>query len=259
MSLIRVLLFVLSALTTVCTAEDPKDVWSKKYGVIFGGKAGAQEVDVRTLVDYVKYLGNNADKLGFDDDQVEKAKFWANALTHVEADQCHADQWRELDVKYFEMIEDNQEPHHDVLYELARQVLVESCSKHYENIGQLLREKVGGKSVDKIKKLEKEFTGIPKPYGQEARKELLSMARKVAGVSSRSSKDKFAHGWADGACAKVLSKLSEPEMEQYADFIHLIYRSKRADRCSPTVQFWLNVIEMCHQLEGAFVDQQSEQ
>lgn len=223
------------------------DRWNYLYGRLFGPEQVT--MDDRKIVESLVILDMTASTGRFDNERVRRVKFWSNAMINVDMNQCNQARWDELDW-YFEHMK--RTINGTNLLQVARKSLVDLCSERFLGLGQLIEQEVRG-MLEKIKSIYSMFEYYY--YQHISQQELwhyISVARRVAGVSSFGSKGKFESAWPNGFCKKILKKLDEPALRRYKDFTNLVTLNAGSyyfGYCSEPTRFAIKLIDMCQHLD----------
>lgn len=250
--------FCRNALSTNEISPTINAQWQSMYNTLFGDGRG-HPLQGRQLLTTLMRLEKQLETVSPNNAEQEVVRRWYEANVPDNPDKCS--------VRYLQRLRDDLASHYRItrndnlktLYNYTEHNLVRFCGRMFDDLGDLLKDGSSSRRRDitaGLISLSQHYRGWKSDEEYDERDFILkSLARRMfylLGVDGFSSSMEFVEAWQNGPCKAVLSKLEQPKMKPYADFVTFMRACSQRSRdfCPQHTNLWLMVVETCEHLQS---------
>lgn len=246
--------------TAISTDEISQEIstqWHPMYELLFGDEKG-HPLQGRQIFTVLMRLEKLMEPLPSDNAEKEVVRRWYEANIPDDPDKCS--------IQHLKYLKDNFASHYRItrnenlksLYIFTEHNLARFCGQMYGDLDDVLKDATKSRRniTGTLISLSQHYESWKSEEEYDQRDYILkSMARRMffsLGVDGFTSSMEFVEAWQNGPCSLVLSKLEEPELKPYANFVAFIKACTRKSRdyCPQHTNLWIMVVETCEQLQS---------
>lgn len=238
-------------------SQETSTPWRSMYDLLFGDERG-HPLQGRQIFTTLMRLNRQMESLSPDDAEQEVVRRWYEANIPDEPKKCS--------MQHLQYLRDNFASHYRItrnenlksLYNFTEHNLARFCGQMFDDLGDVLKDESSSRRdiTAGLISLSQHYRNWKSDEEYDQRDYILkSMARRMfflLGVDRFTSSMEFVEAWQNGPCKVVLSRLEQPRLRPYADFVAFMKSCSRRSRdyCPQQTNLWLMVVETCEQLQS---------
>lgn len=186
---------------------------------------------------------------------VDSVDFVYAALSDTDVEHCTVQHLDHVQKQLSRRIRDPLDGNLMILLSMAHRNLVELCGDLHLNVPQVLNTELDDSIRLRLRNLKLTHEDLQRG-GVTKKKLRYWILREIQIDDSKSTEQEILDAWDAGPCWKLYSALDRRGLQSFHEFSKLDFYlgPSAANKCRPTIEFWVRTIRACDQLELIITD-----